>query len=459
LCALGCALAACTASADDVRPPTDQLFFPSGLVVAPDDSVLFVANANSELRYDSGAVSVIDLATVQSVLADRESGTIRDGCDPDPAHLETLICDAQIFMKRTALQQAAGIRIGNFSTDIALQDFSPKLADGTPSGNLNLRLFIPTRGDPSVAWADYNGDSLSCTSDSETFALCDDAHRLESPNIDPVTAAIPDEPFDVFADAVNGFAVFTHLTNGEVTLIDSRSGSDATIADVRTNVFSPDLLTGLRSATGVSGRMQGVGDDIVYVGSRSDTRVQTFTVARPASSAPPYLVPSNYFFLNSVGNNSGAGGSADTRGIRFSPTGDRLYVVNRLPPSVQIFDTAPGPDGFPRNAVVGASDICQQASTLAVVDINGEERAYITCFQDGTVYVVDPRGTSQVEDIITVGRGPFAIAATNNVASDKPAQKLFISNFLEDTIAVVDLNPSSPTKNRVVLRIGVPRAP
>ena len=32
-----------------------------------------------------------------------------------------------------------------------------------------------------------------------------------------------------------------------------------------------------------------------------------------------------------------------------------------------------------------------------------------------------------------------------------------MTNFLEDTIAVIDLAPSSPTRNRVVLRIGKAR--
>jgi DNA-binding beta-propeller fold protein YncE len=428
------------------------------VVVAPDESVLFVANANSELRYDSGSVSVIDLVKVQSVI---DGGTPPIGCNRDPAHSETLICDVRQkelgFMKQTVLGQPAGIRIGNFSTDIALQDFGGK------DGNVNLRVFVPTRGDPSVAWADYNGDRLSCTSTSESFALCDDAHRLQSPNDDVFIVTIPDEPFDVFADGPGGFAVVTHLTSGAVTLIDSPATGNAQIADVRRNVFAPDPSTGLRGATGVAGHKLGSGtDDIVYVGSRTDDRIQTFTIGHPANSAPPYLVPSNYFFLDSVGSNTGVGSSVDTRGVRFSPVGDKdekgdplnlLYVVNRRPPSVQIFDTSTGPDGLPLNRLTGASDICSQASTLAVVATDDGERAYITCFQDGTVYVVDPRGASQVEDIITVGRGPFAAAAS-------PGRKqLFISNFLEDTIAVVDVNPASPTKNRVVLRIGIPRTP
>ena len=51
-------LAACTASADEVSPPKDQFFFPTGLAIAPDESRLFVTNANSELRYDSGSINV-----------------------------------------------------------------------------------------------------------------------------------------------------------------------------------------------------------------------------------------------------------------------------------------------------------------------------------------------------------------------------------------------------------------
>jgi len=48
----------CTASASEVEPPQDTLFFPTGLAVAPNDAYLFIANGNSELRYDSGSVGV-----------------------------------------------------------------------------------------------------------------------------------------------------------------------------------------------------------------------------------------------------------------------------------------------------------------------------------------------------------------------------------------------------------------
>ena len=80
--------------------------------------------------------------------------------------------------------------------------------------------------------------------------------------------------------------------------------------------------------------------------------------------------------------------------MAFSANGDRLYLINRRPPSLQIFDTSLGPSGFPQNKRIAATDICREASTLTVMDAGDGERAYVTCFQDGEIYVVDPRGLS-----------------------------------------------------------------
>jgi hypothetical protein len=459
-CALGCALiASCTASAEDVRPPPDQLFFPSGLAVTPPGNhaaALFVANANSELRYDSGSISVISLVTVRTIVDDWVMNHNQGGCELDPDHRETLVCDEKPFIR-----EGAGVRIGNFATDIAVQDFTDPATPDAPK----LRVFVPTRGDPSIAWADYDGDRLFCAND-EGFVQCDDKHRLSSVLNDPNQPPVTDEPFDVFATTQppaepggkhQGFAIVTHLTTGSITLVDAPEEGTVQISDVAIGLFAADQSNGLRGSTGVAGRSPGTADDLIYVGSRTDNRIQTLTVGRPENHAAPYLLPSSYFFLSAVGRNAGVGGSIDSRGVQFSPSGDRLYVVNRRPPSLQIYDTTLGPSGVPLNNAVGASDICRQASSVAVLDVgtptDPEERAYVTCFQDGEVYVVDPRGQSQVEDIITVGRGPYAIAGA------KDQKLLFVSNVLEDTIAVVDVDPASANRNRVVLRIGIPREP
>jgi hypothetical protein len=130
---------------------------------------------------------------------------------------------------------------------------------------------------------------------------------------------------------------------------------------------------------------------------------------------------------------------------------------------LQLYDTQADPsNGFPVNQLAGVSDICRDASQVAVLDFDqlgvslGEainERAYLTCFDDGVIYVIDPNGTTNVDDIIQVGRGPFAVAISPK------NQLVFVSNFLEDTIAVIDVSPTSPRRNRVVVRIGTPKAP
>lgn len=426
---------ACTASSEEVRPPQDQLFFPTGAALAPDGSKLFVVNANSELRYDSGSIAVLNLALVDQISARwAENKTVAEGCRPDSDRTETLICDETPF-----IQLGSGTRVGNFATDIAIQDFR----DGT------LRLIVPTRGDPSVSWVDFDGEKLSCSS-AEGFALCDEAHRLFAVHDSPDLGVLPDEPFRAVADSASGLAFVTHLSTGAITLIDSPAGRNATIADIATGVFAADPSTGLRGSTGVAIRPSSVGS-IVYVGSRSEDRVQTFTVGRPGN-AEPYLLPSNYFFLRAaVGAN--AGGSQDTRGIAFSPGGDRMYAVNRRPPSLQVFDTSLRPSGFPVNVGIAATDICRQASSLSVMDTGDGDRVYISCFQDGQLYVVDPSGPPTVEDIIAVGRGPYAVVAAPS------RKKVYVTNFLEDTIAVVEADPKSPLRNHVILRIGEVKAP
>src|SRR3569623_1622547 len=156
-CALAASSAACTASAEEVRPPEDQIFFPTGAAVSPDASLLF------------------------------------------------------------------------FASDIVGLDF---MAGGP------LRLIVPTRGDPSVAWIDWDGSKLSCNPSAEGFALCDENHRLAYIHNDPDIGLLPDEPFDAYAG--KDFAIVTHLTTGAVTLIDSPLGGNASIADVAAGLFAPD---------------------------------------------------------------------------------------------------------------------------------------------------------------------------------------------------------------------------
>ncbi len=424
-CAL--ALAGCPATSDEVRPPGDQFFFPTGLSMLGDETALFVLNANSDLRYDSGTINVVDTLKIETLAnAWVSSGTLPEGadCEIDKTIALTMICN-----EKEAILEGSTIRTGNFATEIGVQ----RLDDG------NSRLFAAVRGDPSLTWADYNAGSkeLSCGGGG-SVPRCDEDHRLSRMRNDDSIGSMASEPFGLYVDEVGGFVIMTHLTQGAVTLADApKDGSPPILSDVVGGIFRPDNLTNVSSALGATARTPG---GRVYVTSRSEERVQTFTVARIGSEFPS-LVPADFFFLRGVSP------SDNGRGIRFSSTGDTAYVVNRTPAMLQVLDTSLDLTGTPKNELVQAIELCSSASNLVIGDLGEGERVYVSCFREGQVWVVDPElGT--VESIIDVGRGPQGIAiSTNN-------SKLYVSNFLEDTVSVVDLKPGVATENRVVLKLG-----
>ena len=398
--------------------------------------MLFVVNANSELQYDSGSLSVIDLNKIETTADAWEANeTAATGCHTDPGALQTLIC-----LQPPYLNLAAGIRIGNFGTFIGVQDL----------GNGGIRLILPVRGDPSITWADWDGTKFSCDDAGATNGLCDDTHRLTVLRNDTTNTlpTIPPEPFNVFVDSTSQYAVVSHFTTGSVSLVDSQVGSSPIISDIITGLFEANATTGLTGASAIGGRDPGP-DDLLYLTSTSEDRVQMLAAYRDPLSHSPSLITSNFFFLGKVAGVN-AGGSSDSRDIKFTQGGDRMYLANRNPPSLQIYDTSNGPTGFPNNTLVAITDLCRQVSSMTVFDAGDGERAYVTCFDDGQIYVVNPTGGSSVEAIITVGRGPFSVAvsATRN--------KLYVSNFLENTVAVVELDPTSPKRYQVVMRLGEP---
>ena len=446
----GAALAACTASASSVEPPDNQFFFPTANAVSLDESVLYVTNGNSDLRYDSGSLNVVDLAYTDQVAGNWVAGgTIPtdndcaaytpDGtsmcCSPDPNHIESLICDESHFIR-----PEAGARLGNFSTDIAIQD----------TNNGSLRLIIPTRGDPSITWVDWDGSNLSCNADGKQFELCDDDHRLAYILNDENIGLLPEEPFFAWASSTGQFAVVTHFTTGDVSLINSPIGGMAEVTDLSVGLFYPDPNTGEIGTTGVAGR-PGSNGDIVYVGSSSEDRIQMYTVGHPVNGAPPFFLPDNFFFLDGTGQQ--AGESSDTRAMRFSADGSRMYLVNRNPPSLQVWDTSADATGFPANQLLSATDICREASEMQVVDSGDGDRVYISCFEDGLIDVIDPSGGGQLIDQIESGSGPYGVAASAT------RKKIYVTNFLEDTVSVIDIAPGSATRDHVVLRVGTIKPP
>lgn len=421
------ALSGCPASSDEVRPPGDAFFFPTGLAITPDEGSLFILNANSDLRYDSGTIAVVDLERVEALLTPWFAGDLPSGdCEVDSGIAHTLICN-----EAEAVVSDGAVRTGNFATEVGVQE----LDDGT------YRVFAAVRGDPSLTWLDYDATAknLECGG-SGPIPRCDKEHRLTSMRGDDEIGRMASEPFGLLVDSVGGFVVLAHLTQGAVSLASAPTNGDAPVlSDGLGNVFDRDPQTRVSSALGAAARVAG---GRVYVTSRSEERVQMFTVARVDPKFPT-LVPSEFFFLRGVAP------SDDARGIRFGAGGDRAYIVNRSPAMLQVLDTSLDETGVPRNELIKAVEICANASNLAVANATEDrgERVYVTCFRNGQVWAVDPEAGT-VEAIIDVGQGPQSLA----IAQDRGL--LFTTNFLEDTMAVIDLRSESDTENRVVLKLG-----
>jgi DNA-binding beta-propeller fold protein YncE len=153
-------------------------------------------------------------------------------------------------------------------------------------------------------------------------------------------------------------------------------------------------------------------------------------------------------------DNLSVGDRNDARALALGAGGTRLYVVNRLTPQILVYDVTRDASGAPRNQLLSRVEICAQAATMAVADMGKGERIYVPCFSNGQVWVVDP-GRGRLEAIIESGRGPNAAVAASSVATDR--KQVYVTNYAEDTISVIDARPGSPTENYVVMKIGVPR--
>jgi DNA-binding beta-propeller fold protein YncE len=71
----------------------------------------------------------------------------------------------------------------------------------------------------------------------------------------------------------------------------------------------------------------------------------------------------------------------------------------------------------------------------------------LPCFQTGRVWVVDTDRMAllAVED---TGRGPSGIATSVR------HNKIYVGNYAEDTLTIIDATPGAPTQYRSIMRLG-----
>jgi hypothetical protein len=471
------AFAGCHVDLNDpgTEPLSNQFYFPSGAIVDPGNKYLYVSNGNADLNYGGGTVQIVDLDRFDAAVAQFRAGDASGdaaGCTYDPLDPMVVDCDETPFI-------LAGdtVKVGNFAGNMQLQD----------KGGDTRRLFVGVRGDPSITWIDTdvgaaapsNGHRLDCFDHPEQVKTggsppgCDGSHLVQDyfcqgqPNCmmgttdTPGKQTIPPEPFGMHLDqgmlakgAPYTRLLVSHLLGGQVMLIDA---TGTPTVQYLSNPFFAEDSQHRHGAFALAPQHPGDPASTWYMTSNIQAVISTFRVADVG-----VVVPSLSFAINGVF----ASGS-DVRGIVFEPGGNRAFVSQNNPPSLMVLDTRPQPGpampGTPYNQVVDVIDACQEPSNLALrrVTVPGapgtpdrtQSLVYMVCFLASQVMVIDP-DAAVVKNIVLVGRGPNTLAFREGA---KPTG--FITNYSESTIGEIDLDPSSPTANRMVARIGIPVPP
>src|SRR5579872_5077480 len=176
--ALAAVLPACALNQEGVQPPNNEIFYPGSALIDPGGKLLYVANSNSDLRYNNGTLVVVNLDAAHQdyLMADppwppcpavnyirpNDATDATPLCCWDYLDHQVLNCDS-----RTYVEADSTVRIGSFAAAMIRR----------PTATAS-QLLIAVRGNTSVTSVDVaeDGDkrTFTCTDGGPTpFAECD----------------------------------------------------------------------------------------------------------------------------------------------------------------------------------------------------------------------------------------------------------------------------------------------
>lgn len=465
-------LTACATDEPGISPGRDAFYFPTGLALDPVRDILYITNSNADLKFNGSTLTALDLRKLpddlSQVTAWVKAGKLK--CSPSRIDSSSWECQEGQF-----IQPGATIRMGDFPAGIRVT------SDGS-------RLYVPVRGQDYLLWADIvdlNGGQVDircdddCINEATNCELwdCHKDYRINYSN--ELRASLPDDPFGIYLNELTAVHVdsegrrrtckdrllpevdcdcgelplchsetdrgccipptdidhiyVAHLLRGEVSLFVSE-GRNVTLRDIRAGFFSTGQA--IQGSFALQAMRPGDGEGPVFLTSRVDSSLASFIVREDQT-----------IVVRQKKTPGGVYPGSDKRGMAFGPGGERLYVVNRMPPSLVALDMSLE-DELPLQEPIWAAEICAEPSEIELVEgPAGALLAYVVCFGTAQIFVVDTE-IGQVIDQIQTGNGP------NVLAHDGEHRRLFVSNFLENTVGVIDLDPSHPTYNRMVMRLG-----
>ena len=247
-----------------------------------------------------------------------------------------------------------------------------------------------------------------------------------------------------------------HLRGGYLSAL-NLAGAPALIGAFG-GIFPGDI-NGSTGVTSLTLTAEGINSGRIYATSRYLPRAGSFAPISlgQIADADDNAVNNPKIFLGYAGDpfTSPLSG-AEVRGIQPIPAIHRTFLLQRTPPTLIGFDTTNGPSG--QNVAADILEMCNGPTFLHMYppfDPTGDsglgKRLFVTCFEAGQVYVVDPY-IPRVLAIIEVGRGPAGLAFSPKGSGERA----YVVGFGSNNVSVVDLDPTSSTRYHVIQRIGFP---
>jgi len=274
------------------------------------------------------------------------------------------------FDTATERWSSESFEIPGFVGGVALQ------ASATPSeAGAPLRYLATSRDTDDLTLAEVvtaTAPLLRC-GEIDDHGRCDALHRYGAPAGELPTLGSDPAGVEVVAWPGHGWRVHVAATgDGRLTVLELNE-----VGRVR-ELAAATLSPGLVAVTTVpaTGR--------TYVSDARSPVVHVFRLADKAGGGfkvavePAVVLPS--------------GGLRDYgRGMALAHDGGRLLVADRSPAALVAIDVAPDAVGVPRNTVVGVVPLGGQPSEVALAPTGpgGRELAYVSCYNDDAVWVVD----------------------------------------------------------------------
>jgi DNA-binding beta-propeller fold protein YncE len=498
--ALVLAGAGCGLGQTGIDPPLDQIFWPGGLAIDPDGNWLYVVNSNNDLRFNAGTLLAIDLqkakrdreklpaaaglpswpaCSTTHFIDDRAAETLAANLD-EPCCFDLLRPRALNCNERAYVQADVTVQIGSFGGDAAIQTYQG--ADGQSV----CRIFIVVRAEPSITFVDITNSTgsvhMRCNGPRQAEdpqlrnPFCDDNWRVRRPGGAATTDnVLPEEPHSLALDQELGILYVSHLTiaanrqivGGGISTTDISSLVDPqapnTINSIARVVFPTSTVQGVTAlALDDPGNPSGV----IYAVARAspDITGMVLQCQAPGQHCDPIAATARDLSLvpgEQIKSSAFLPSGTDVRGFLVSPDGNQAYVLYRNSPDIStstdpaalvVLDRRLDQNGEPSSSPSAILEICSGASHMQFHDAGRGSLLFITCFEGGQVYVVDPQAPL-VEAIIEAGHGPTALTF-----SPTDPTIAFVAGYADNNVSVIDLAPGSPTEYMVVQRLGFPHA-